>query len=136
MTSESNQETVIPLHVEDVSVAKQRIVTGRLSVSTVTRQSEVLVDELLKQERVEVDRSLVNRPIDQMPAVREEGDVLIIPVVEEVLVVERRLILKEEIRLRRIQETARHHEFLKVRKQEAIITRNPIEETPTDRSKQ
>lgn len=130
MTSESNQETVIPLHVEDVLVAKQRTATGRLTVTTVTRQSEVLVDEPLKQETIEVDRAVVNRPIDQMPTVREEGDTLIVPVVEEVLVVERRLILKEEIRLRRIQQTGRHHEQLKVRKQEAIITRTPVEETP------
>ena len=52
MTSESNQETVIPLHVEEVLVAKEQITTGRLRVSTVTHQCEVLVDELLKQEKV------------------------------------------------------------------------------------
>lgn len=133
MTSESNEETVIPLHVEEVSVAKKRTVTGRLRISTVTRQSDVLVDELLKKERVEVDRTTVNRPIDRMPTVREEGDTLIVPVVEEVLVVERRLILKEEIRLRRIEETGRHHEYVKVRKQEAVITRTPIEQTAAER---
>lgn len=132
MSSESNKETVIPLHVEDVLVAKQRIATGRLTISTVTRQSEVLVDEPLKQERIEVDRTVVNRPIDQMPPVREEGDTLIVPVVEEVLVVERRLILKEEVRLRRIQQTGRHHENLMVRKQEVTITRTPIEQTPAE----
>jgi uncharacterized protein (TIGR02271 family) len=129
MTSESSQEIVIPLHVEEVSVAKQQIATGRLRVSTVTHQSDVLVDELLKQETVEVERTAVNAPIDRMPIVREEGDTLIVPVVEEVLVIQRRLILKEEIRLRRIQQTGRHHEYVKIRKQEAIITRTPIEQT-------
>jgi uncharacterized protein (TIGR02271 family) len=129
MTSESNQETVIPLHVEEVSVAKEQIATGRLRVSTVTQQSEVLVDELLKQEKVEVERTAVNKPIDRMPTVREEGDTLIVPIVEEVLVVERRLILKEEIRLRRIQQTRRHHEYVKIRKQEAVITRTPTDQT-------
>ena len=126
MTPETNQEIVIPLHVEEVSVAKQSIVTGQLRISTVTQQSEVLVDELLKQERVEVERTVVNRPVDRMPAVREDGDTLIVPVVEEVLVVERRLILKEEIRLRRIQQTGRHHEYVNIRKQEAVITRTAI----------
>jgi uncharacterized protein (TIGR02271 family) len=132
MTPESNQETVIPLHVEEVSVAKQQVATGRLRVSTVTQQSEVLVDELLKQEMVEVERTPVNKPVDRMPSVREEGDTLIVPVVEEVLVVERRLILKEEIRLRRVQQTRRHHEYVKIRKQEAIITRTPIEKTAAE----
>jgi Domain of unknown function (DUF2382) len=43
---------------------------------------------------------LMNRPVNAAPPVREEGETTVISVVEEVLVVERRLVLKEEIRLR------------------------------------
>ena len=54
----------------------------------------------------------------------EEGDTIILPVVEEVLVVERRLILKEEVRLRRVRTTRRHTETVTVREQVAVVTRS------------
>jgi stress response protein YsnF len=43
--------------------------------------------------------------------------------VEEVLVIERRLLLKEEIRLRRVRTTERHHETVTLREQQPIIER-------------
>jgi uncharacterized protein (TIGR02271 family) len=128
-------EIVVPLHEEGVSVAKQRIATGRWRISTVTRQDEVQVDEPLAQETIEVERTAVNKPVERMPSVREEGDTLIVPVVEEILVLERRLILKEEVRIRRIRKTGRHVERVKIRKQEAMITKLPMEaETAADGS--
>jgi stress response protein YsnF len=62
-----------------------------------------------------------------MPSVRQEGDVTIIPVVEEILVVERRLVLKEEVHIRRIKTTERHQEQIKLRRQEATVSRTPLE---------
>jgi uncharacterized protein (TIGR02271 family) len=119
-------DIVVPLHEEAISVEKKRTATGRLRISTVTHQRDVPIDEVLTQENIEVERISINKPVDRVPSVREEGDTLIIPVVEENLVVERRLILKEEVRVRRIRTTERHHEHVTVRKQEAVITRIPI----------
>jgi len=119
-------QIVIPLHVEEISFAKKRVVTGRVRISTVTRQQEQLVDELLTREQVEIERTPMSKTLDRMPAVREECDVIIIPVVEETLVIERRLILKEEIRIRRVRSTERHQERLNVRKQEVVVARIPV----------
>ena len=58
---------------------------------------------------------------------REDGDTLIIPIVEEVVVVQRRLVLKEEVRVRRKRETQPYRQCVVVRKQEAVITRLPYE---------
>jgi stress response protein YsnF len=58
-----------------------------------------------------------------MPPIREEGDTTVMPVVEEVVVVERRLVLKEEIRIRRVRTTEHHRENVVVRTQDAVITR-------------
>lgn len=124
-------EFVVPLHEEAISVAKEKVETGRLKISTVTRQDEIPVDEMLTRETVEVERKAMNQPVDRMPSVREEGDTLIIPVVEEILVVERRLMLKEEIRVRMLHQTERHQERVKVRKQDVTITRLPIETEKT-----
>ena len=119
---------IVPLHAEELTVAKRRIVTGRARISTITRQQEELVEALLTRERVEIERTPIGKPLEHVPAVREEGDTLVIPVVEEVLMVQRRLVLKEEIRVRRVHETERHQERVKLRKQEAAITRFPAHE--------
>jgi len=118
-----NDQLVVPLHAEEVSVAKRRVVTGQVKVGTVTKESEQLVEELLEHEHVEIERIAVGKEVDKAPTVRQEGDTLIIPVLEEIVVVERRLLLKEEVRIRRTREKQPYQERVVIRKQEAVITR-------------
>jgi uncharacterized protein (TIGR02271 family) len=115
---------VLPLLSEEISVSRRIVETGVVKVSTVTHGREVLVDEPVVHERVEVERIPIGRFVDTFPDVREEGDTTIIPVVEEVVVIEKRLVLKEEVHLRRIRVTEQHRELVVLREQDAIITRN------------
>jgi uncharacterized protein (TIGR02271 family) len=133
MTSQptDSQEIVVPLHEEQASLAKRRIVTGHVQVSTVTREREQLLDEVLSREQVEIERIPIGKQVEVAPTVREEGDTTVIPVVEEILVVQRRLVLKEEIRVRRVRSNESHRERVMLRRQEAIITRNPVEQSVT-----
>jgi uncharacterized protein (TIGR02271 family) len=133
-TSDDEDRIVVPLVSEELAVTKETRQTGRVRVTTVTRQREELVDELLAREQVEVERVAVGKPVEAIPAVREEGDTIVVPIVEEILVVERRLILKEEVRLRRMRSTERHQERVTLRKQEAVVTRLPAD-TPTGEAK-
>ena len=129
-----SRETVIPLFEESLSVSRRVVPTSRVQVSRVTHSHEHLVDELLERERVEVERVAIDKPIDRMPSVREEGDCLIFPVVEEVLKIERVLVLKEEVRIRRVKGTERYQERVTLRKQEAVVNRLPIDETTTQQA--
>lgn len=135
-TAKADRGTVIPVFEEELSVAKRVVETARVQVSRVTHSHQQMVDELLRHEKVEVERVPVDRPIEAMPSIRQEGDVTIIPVVEEVLKVERRLVLKEEVHIRRIQQTERHQELVTLRRQEAFVSRTPIEQpvVPDDRA--
>jgi stress response protein YsnF len=76
-------------------------VTGRVRVSTSRSKVEKLAQATLAGTRVEVTRERLDREIDAVPETRVEGDTTIIPVVEEVMVVEKRLVLVEEIRIAR-----------------------------------
>ena len=59
-----------------------------------------------------------------MPPVRREGDVVIVPVMEEVLVVEKRLMLKEELHIR-IDVTRREEtRTVRLRREHAEIDRD------------
>jgi uncharacterized protein (TIGR02271 family) len=120
-------ETVMPLFAEEVSVSKRVVPKNRVRVSRITRQRDELVELLLAREHVEIERTAIGKPIDAVPAVREEEDTIVIPVVEEVLVVERRLVLKEEVRIRRIHRTELHKERVTLRAQEAVVTRLSVE---------
>ena len=115
-------EVAIPLLTEDVSVELRKVERNvRVEVRTVSHDH--LVDEALAQERVEIERIPIGRSIDAHPPVREEGDTTIVSVVEEVLFIERRLMLKEEIHLRRLKTTERHSEMITLRDQQVIIDR-------------
>ena len=127
-TSSVDRETVIPIFEEELSVAKRVVETAHVQVSRITHRHEKMVDELLQHEKVEVERIPIDRAIETMPSIREEGGVTIIPVVEEVLRVERQLVLKEEVRIRRIRQTERYQESVTLRRQEAQISRTPIEQ--------
>ncbi len=129
--TEKTGETVILLFAEEVAVTKQVIETGRVQVARVTHEREQLIDELLAHQTAEIERVRIGQQVDAMPAVREEGDTVVIPIVEEVLVVERRLFLKEEVRVRRVRSNERHQESVTLRHHEAVVTRLPVETPAT-----
>ncbi len=116
-------QLVVQLHHEEADVLRRRVETAVVRVETTTRTREALVDEPVVHERVEIERIPVGRVVDAAPPVREEDGTTIIPVIEEIIVVERRLVLKEEIHLRRVRVTAQHRETVVLREQEALITR-------------
>ncbi len=119
----SPTDVIVPLYAEDLSVTVAPKVTGHVRVHVQTTEHTKIVCEKLDVTHVEVERVPVGRVVDAQPPVREEGDMTIVSVVEEVLVIERRLVLKEEIRLRRVHTTVEHREPVVLRKQAAIVER-------------
>lgn len=99
--AEEQEVAAIPLAEERVSVTKREVETGRLRIEVSVEGRQVVVPVELYHDEVEVDRVPVNRAVSQLPSVRLEGSTTIIPVVEEVVVMEKRLILVEEIHVRR-----------------------------------
>ena len=91
----------VELVEERLEISKRDVERGRLVVRTRTEERDEFAEIELQQEEVTVDRVARGVPIDVVPSVHEEDGVLIIPVVEEQLVVTKRLILKEEIRITR-----------------------------------
>jgi uncharacterized protein (TIGR02271 family) len=122
MTDQQTGE-VLPLLKEEVRVEKRSLITGKVRVRSVVDTVEEVARAVLEEERVEVTRVPVNKEVDAAPSVRTEGDLTIVPVLEEVLVVEKRLVLKEELHIRR--QVAREDVEVPVtlRKQRAVIER-------------
>lgn len=108
------------------------MVTGRVRVHTETTTREELVSAALDRRDVEVTRVPIDRDIDAAPSVRTEGDTTIIPVVEEVLVVEKRLVLREEIHLRRMTTSEQVEVPVTLRQQHAVIDREDATNTANE----
>ncbi len=117
------EELVLALHAEELAVAKRRVIRT-VRVARETRSRDILVEEALTSTGVVIERVPMGRFVDTMPPVRQEGDLTILPVVEEVLVTERRLRLVEEVRIRRVHTTATHVETVKLREQLVVVTRS------------
>lgn len=91
----------IPIVEEEIRIDKRLVETGRVQVRTFVEEEQVHVADALRREVVDVERVAIGREVAVAPTVREEGEFLIVPVVEERLVIEKRLFLVEELRLRR-----------------------------------
>jgi len=116
-------ETVLPLAAETLRIHKRLRETGRVRVSLQTETVEEVVRHALHHRGVELRHVPVGRTVDAVPEMREEDGVLIIPVVEEVLVVETRLVLREEIHLRLNDTIENTEQILQRRVQRAVVDR-------------
>lgn len=95
--SESVHKT-IPVIEEQLHIDKKTVETGRVHISKSVHQEEVTVDIPTIDEEVDVKRVPVNEFVDsEPPQVRYEGDTMIIPVLKEVSVVVKRLMVTEEL---------------------------------------
>jgi stress response protein YsnF len=121
--AEEQGNAAIPLVEERVVTSKRLVETGRVRVQTVVDEREDMVREQLGRVEVDVERVPVNQEVDEVPPVREDGDVTIIPVVEEVLVVTKKLVVTEEIRIRRRKTMEEHSEPVMLRSQRVVVER-------------
>ena len=131
--SQTREETVIPVVAEELVVGKRTVEAGKVRIHKTVREHEETVDEPLLQDEVEVERVPINQFIERPIDARYEGDTLIVPVLEEVLVVEKRLVLKEELRIVRRRTEQRAPQQVTLRHEEVNIERLPADEEGTER---
>ena len=121
-------KTIIPLYEESLSVAKRKVERGRYRIDVRVVERDQSVEQTLERQDIEVERIAVGRVVEAAPEIRQEGDVMIIPIVEEEVVLVTRLVLREEIRIRK-KTTQRTEQFtIKIRSERAEITRTGVED--------
>jgi uncharacterized protein (TIGR02271 family) len=117
----AHEPIVIPVIAEELEVGTREV--ERLGVRLTKTVSERIetVDVPLMEERTAVERVTINRMVDAAPAVRYEGDAMIVPVLEEILVTEKRLILREELHIRKWQVEARQPQTVTLRREHVRV---------------
>src|SRR4051794_25207556 len=96
----SEEVATIPVAVETVRVEKRVIETGRAVIRKAVSERDEVVNALLARHDVTVERVPVDRVVTELPILRQEGDTWVVPVFEERLVIEKQLVLKEELWIR------------------------------------
>jgi uncharacterized protein (TIGR02271 family) len=123
-TVHAGQCVKVPVVAEKIRVEKRSVETGKVVVLVEPAMEEQLVDVPLTEETVDVRRVPVNRFIDGPVPVREEGDVTVVPVYEEVLVVEKRLMLKEEVHIHRRRVERRERQVIPTLTEQVHVLRS------------
>jgi uncharacterized protein (TIGR02271 family) len=121
--NDGHSSDAIPLMEEELRVEKVGIATGKVRITTVVDVTEEMAGACLEEETVDVERVPIGRELDVAPSMRTEGDVVIFPVVEEILIVEKRLVLKEELHIRRRVTHENVEVPVTLRKERAVVER-------------
>ncbi|MBZ2209696.1 YsnF/AvaK domain-containing protein [Massilia soli] len=122
----STARLTVPVHQEELHVGVRTVDTGRgVRVHKTVGEHGQLIEETLMHDEIDVRHVPVDKIIalSDAPASRYEGDTLIVPVLEEILVVEKRLRIKEEIHITRSKRPQRFSETVVVKSETAAVER-------------
>ena len=114
-------EIVVPLIAEEISIGKRTVETGGVRVHKTVREDVQTISEPIIREHIEVERVPVNKYVEAAPGIRYEGEIMIVPVLEEVTVTEKRLLLREEIRLVKRREEIANTQQVTLRREEISV---------------
>jgi uncharacterized protein (TIGR02271 family) len=126
-----DEPIVVPVVVEELDVQKRAVETGKVRITKVVHERETLVDEPLLRDNVAISRLPMQRVVEGPIPVREENGTTIISVVEEVLVVEKRWMLREEIHIRKRRTETHQPQHITLRSEAVQIERIPHAEEDT-----
>ncbi|WP_324103298.1 YsnF/AvaK domain-containing protein [Noviherbaspirillum sp.] len=115
-----------PVMEEELQVARRVIDTGRgVRIRKTVEAHESVVDQPLLHDELKVEHVPVGRivPESDLPQTRYEGDTLVVPVLEEVLVVQKQLVLKEEVRITRERQAMRAPQKVMLRAEHVDVER-------------
>lgn len=112
----------VPVSREEVEVSTRVIDTGRgVRVSKSVTEHPEEIREMLWQEEVDVRRVPVDLVVAEAPPSRYEGDVLVVPVLEEILVIEKRYRIREELHITRVRKQHEHRETVPLKTEDVRI---------------
>ena len=125
-------DKVVPLLQEEMQIEKRQVSTGKVRIRTIVDLVDEIASATLSEEQVSVTRVPVGQVVTEVPAVRTENGITIIPVLEEVLVIEKQLVLREELHIRRDVTTETVEVPVTLRRQRADVERFETPGHPTE----
>ena len=120
-TGRGQPTTVVPLVREEVAVGKRSVPTGMVQVRKIVRERVATIDEPVEREEIVVERVPIGRLISEPIPPRQEGDTLVLAVIDEVVVKQLRLV--EEVRITKRRRRDRRTITMPLRYEEIVVDR-------------
>lgn len=124
-------EVRVPLVEERVQVEKVEVETDRVRVRTVVDEHSEIIEQVLQTGRLDVRHIPLDREVAQAPAPRQDGDTLIVSIVEERLV--KRLFLVEEVHITQSSHAEAVSVPVSLRRMRAVVEQDAADPLPTGR---
>jgi uncharacterized protein (TIGR02271 family) len=118
-----DNDVVVPVVNEELHADAVPVQTGGVRVTKHVEGHDEILEQELRKGRVEVKRVKTDRVVDGPQPVQRLGNTLVVPVVSEVLHVEKRWVVTEEIHLTQIEERETVQQTVKVNHEEADVER-------------
>jgi len=123
--NEHENSFTLPVVEEIVNLEKKTIETGKVKISKTVNVDTETVHLLKVQDQVQIERIPINEFVQTPPPpLRYEGDTIIIPVLQEVMVTEKRLLLIEEVRITKRKVESKESKEVVLRKEEIKVQRS------------
>ncbi len=119
--NEKDKPVSLNVFEEQAQVDKKVIEKGTVRIVKKVNTEDETINIDLKTEEIKVERITVNKYVDTPPVVRYEGNTTIIPVIKEVAVVEKKLLLVEEIYITKTINITGEEKIIPLRKEEVIV---------------
>lgn len=111
---------------EQVQVDKKVVETGVVQIIKRVSEDRQTVNLPTSREEITVERIARNQYVETPPSIRYEGDTMIIPVLQEVIITQKKILLVEEVYVTKHQVHEHKSEEIILRKEDVIIERIPI----------
>ncbi|MGI8849464.1 MAG: YsnF/AvaK domain-containing protein [Pyrinomonadaceae bacterium] len=133
-SAQTETNTVLPIIQEEAVITKRVVETGKVTISKKISEHEEIVDVPLFQEKVDVERVPINQVVQERPAVRQDGETMIIPVVQEQVFYQKRLMLVEELHVRKQVVETHQPQKITLVKEEVEIKRSAENDNSVDKA--
>ena len=108
---------------EQAQVHKEVVENARVRIVKKVHEEEATVDTSARSENVKVERFPVDKYVEAAPAIRYDGNTMIVPVVQEVVVVQKKLLLVEEVHITKTITSLPDEKTMPLRREEVIVER-------------
>lgn len=109
------EQVRVPIYEERLRTSVHPVDLGEVRIHKTVERVPTTATRSVEREEVEIERVRLDRLLDQPVEPYQDGEWLVVPVMEEVLVVTKQLVLTEEVRIRtkRVTEEQEVYEILR-----------------------
>ena len=130
----------VPIHEERLRVDVQPVDLGEVRIHKTVERVPAITTRTVEHDEVEIERVRLDRLLDQPVEPYQDGEWTVVPVMEEVLVITKQLVLTEEVRIRTRRVSEEQEVYEELRRERVSVddatlhgAHGPVDAQPTAR---